>query len=101
MPIAVGTHFAFREGNKTVAVGEMTAIHPDTEEDIQSDKLKALKAAGAPAPAKTGAKGAKAAKGDATPKAGAAPKADAAKGAASPKSGAAPKAAAPKAGAKK
>ncbi len=43
VPMAVGTRFAFREGSKTVAVGVMNAVHPDTEEDAKIDKIRELK----------------------------------------------------------
>ena len=46
VPIAIGTRFAFREGNKTVAVGTIKAVHPDTEEDILLDQKKAMKSKG-------------------------------------------------------
>ena len=46
VPVAIGTRFAFRESGKTVAVGDMTAVSGDTEEDVESDKLKELKKRG-------------------------------------------------------
>ncbi len=59
VPIEKGTKFAFREGNKTVAVGVMTEVRPDTEEDVKNDRLKELKKKGK----SSGAGAAKAAKG--------------------------------------
>lgn len=42
-PIAPGTKFAFREGSKTVAVGTIDAVYPDTEEDRKNSELRAQK----------------------------------------------------------
>ena len=43
VPIAVGTRFAFREGSKTVAVGIMDSVNPDTQEDIDEDMKISMK----------------------------------------------------------
>ncbi len=37
LPISAGTHFAFREGNVTVAGGVITKLIPDSAEDIAED----------------------------------------------------------------
>lgn len=38
MPIAVGTRFALREGRKTIAIGIIDAVYPDTPEDKIEDE---------------------------------------------------------------
>eukprot|EP00826_Nyctotherus_ovalis_P045934 TRINITY_DN5130_c0_g7_i1.p1 TRINITY_DN5130_c0_g7~~TRINITY_DN5130_c0_g7_i1.p1 ORF type:complete len:332 (+),score=97.86 TRINITY_DN5130_c0_g7_i1:467-1462(+) len=38
MPISPGTRFALREGNKTVAVGIINAVHEDFPEDLEADQ---------------------------------------------------------------
>eukprot|EP00826_Nyctotherus_ovalis_P007905 TRINITY_DN12034_c0_g2_i1.p1 TRINITY_DN12034_c0_g2~~TRINITY_DN12034_c0_g2_i1.p1 ORF type:complete len:387 (+),score=118.57 TRINITY_DN12034_c0_g2_i1:448-1608(+) len=52
VPIGIGTRFAFREGSKTVAVGMIDAIHPDTEEDKKEDEKRSAKRAKSLAKAK-------------------------------------------------
>ena len=40
LPIGIGTHFAFREGNQTVAGGVITTMFPDPPEDVNEDNLR-------------------------------------------------------------